>query len=79
MAIRLSNATARKIIDLEIDLYDIVNDYQVDGLLPGEEVIIQERYEELAYSHGLDPDDDNDAEEILDVLYELILEEHDFV
>lgn len=79
MTLRLSNKTARRIIDLEIDLYDIVNDYEVSGLLPGEAVLIQEMYEELAENNHLDPDDDSDAEEILDCLFDMIQEEYDLV
>lgn len=74
MTFRLSNSTARRIIDLEIDLYDVVNDYEVEGLAPGEDVLIQELYEMLAEDNDLDVDDD--AEELLDMLHSHIIEEY---
>jgi hypothetical protein len=76
MTLRLSNSTARRIIDLDIDLYDIVNDYPVSGLLPGESVLICEMYEELAANNHLDCEDD--ADEILNLLFDMIQEEYDF-
>jgi hypothetical protein len=76
MTLKLSTKTARRIIDLDIDLYDIVNDYEVSGLLPGEATLICEMYEELAENNYLDTEDD--ADEILDCLFEMIQEEYDF-
>ena len=69
----LSNETVRLILDEDIDLYDVWADRE-SRIKPGEDVLIQEMYDEIARDHGLHPDDD--FEEILELMYEQIAEDH---
>lgn len=69
----LSDETARLILNDDIDLYDILMDRE-GRIREGEDVLIQEMYDEIARDHGLHPDDD--FEEILETMYEQIAEEH---
>ena len=68
----LSRATAQMIIDGELDIYDVLCDRET-RFMPGEDVMIQEMYDEVALDHGLDPDDDCD--EIIELMIERIAEE----
>lgn len=62
----LSEDTARLILDEDIDIYDILSD-QESRIKPGEDVLIQEMYDEIAADHRLHPDDD--FEEIIEILF----------
>ena len=70
---QLSDTTARLILNDEIDLYDILSDRE-DRIQPGEDVLIQEMYTEIAADHQLNPDDD--FEVILEIMYEHIEADH---
>ena len=65
----LSDGTAKLIIDQDIDLYDVLTDRE-PRIKAGEDVLIQEMYDEIAGDNGLCPDDD--FEEILEIMYENI-------
>jgi len=65
----LSDETARLILNEDIDVYDILAD-QETRIKPGEDVLIQEMYDEIAADHHLHPDDD--FEEIIEILFEQI-------
>ena len=68
----LSRATATMIIDGELDIYDVLCDRET-RFMPGEDVLIQELYDDVARDAGLDPDDDCD--EIIELMLEQIAEE----
>lgn len=65
----LSDETARLILNDDIDLYDILMDRE-SRIRDGEDVLIQEMYDDVARDHGLHPDDD--FEEILEIMMENI-------
>jgi hypothetical protein len=65
----LSDETARLILDDEIDVYDVLTDRE-PRIKPGEDVLIQEIYDEVAMDNGLHPDDD--FEEIIEIMMEQI-------
>lgn len=65
----LSDETARLILNEDIDIYDVLSD-QETRIKPGEDVLIQEMYDEIAADHRLHPDDD--FEEIIEILFEQI-------
>jgi hypothetical protein len=69
----LSDETARLILNDDIDLYDVLMDRE-SRIREGEDVLIQEMYDEVALDHGLHPDDD--FEEILEIMYEQIAADH---
>lgn len=69
----LSDETARLILNDDIDLYDVLMDRE-SRIREGEDVLIQEMYDEVARDHRLHPDDD--FEEILEIMYEQIAEDH---
>ena len=69
----LSRATAQMILDEELDVYDVIMDRET-RLMPGEDVLIQEMYDEVARDNGLHPDDD--CEEIIEIMLEQIAEDH---
>lgn len=66
----LSKNTARLIINEDIDLEDVLAQNE-SRIQDGEDVLLQERYDDVASSNGLHPD--NDFEEILEILYEEIV------
>lgn len=69
----LSRATARMILDEQMDIYDVLMDRET-RFMPGEDVLIQEMYDEVARDNGLCPDDD--FEEIIEIMLEQIAEDH---
>jgi hypothetical protein len=71
--LELSRATAQMILDEELDIYDVLMDRET-RLMPGEDLLIQEMYDEVARDNGLHPDDDCD--EIIEIMVEQIADEH---
>ena len=71
--LKLSAATAQMILDEELDIYDVLADRET-RIMPGEDVLLQEMYDEVARDTGLHPDDE--FEEILEIMLEQIAEEH---
>jgi hypothetical protein len=69
----LSDETARLILNDDINLYDIISDRET-RIRPGEAVLIQEMYDDIARDHGLHPDDS--FEEILEIMMENIAADH---
>ena len=69
----LSQETARLILNDDIDIYDILMGRE-SRVREGEDVLIQEMYDEVARDHRLHPDDN--FEEILEIMYEQIMEDH---
>ena len=69
----LSRATAQMILDEHLDIYDVIMERET-RIMPGEDVLIQEMYDEIARDNGLHPDDD--FEEIIEIMLEQIAEEH---
>lgn len=65
----LSAETARRILDDDIDIYDILTDRET-RIHEGEDVLIREMYDEVARDHGLHPDDA--FEEIIELMIEQI-------
>lgn len=69
----LSRATARMILDEELDIYDVLADRET-RIMPGEDVLLQEMYDDIARENVLHPDDD--FERIIEIMLEQITEEH---
>lgn len=69
----LSDETARLILNEDMDIYDILTDRET-RIRDGEDVLIQEMYDDVARDHGLHPDDD--FEEIIELMMEQITEDH---
>ena len=69
----LSRATARMIIDEELDVYDVLADRET-RIMPGEDVLLQEMYDDIARENVLHPDDD--FERIIEIMVEQIVEDH---
>jgi len=69
----LSRATARMIIDEELDIYDVLVGRET-RIMPGEDVLLQEMYDDIARENVLHPDDD--FEQIIEIMLEQITEEH---
>ena len=69
----LSAETARLILNDDIDIYDVLMDRE-SRVRDGEDLLIQEMYDEVALDNGLHPDDD--AEEIIELMLEQIQEDH---
>lgn len=69
----LSAATARMILNDEIDIYDIISDRE-SRIQPGEDVLIQEMYDSVVIDNGLHPDDD--FEEVIELMLNQIAEDH---
>jgi len=74
MTAKLSRATASMIVDGELEIYDVICDRE-SRLMPGEDVLIQEMYDNVALDNGLHPDDD--FEEIIELMIEQITEDLD--
>lgn len=69
----LSDETARMILNDDIDIYDVLMDRE-NRVRDGEDVLIQEMYDEVALDNGLHPDDD--LEEIIELMLERIEADH---
>lgn len=69
----LSRATARMIIDEELDIRDVLDDRET-RIMSGEDVLLQEMYDDIARENVLHPDDD--FEWIIEIMVEQIYEEH---
>jgi hypothetical protein len=69
----LSAATAQMILDEELDIYDVLADRET-RIMPGDDVLLQEMYDNVARDNGLHPDDE--FEEILEIMLEQIAEDY---
>jgi len=70
---RLSDQTAEKILSEEIDIYDILAGTETN-ILDGEDVVLQNLYDEIAAEHRWHPDDD--FEQIIAIIFDTIYSEY---